>query len=512
MPTGLPETVQLALRHVDNAGFFPAEVLSPLREAVTGRSPEVRLPDHPVEILGPWEGLPPPAQKALRRAVEDEITRAMDYHPRGRVWPSMIGGLYTVDRILKGLNFPSRGLRYGEKWAAHAWAGPSNLRERLYDHRRRWVWENGRMVSVRDLLAGLGRRPRWLLGDYMTGVGVDPRCRGFHHDRSRNVTFGYLIGIDLIPSPDGVWCVEANLSTAFNQDRRDALDPEPSVEALFQVASEIGARHVGWHDQQWSEVQLWLIQELEEAARKSGMTVDIREGYRIPRRSDLPPGIRPPRKFVTSPPKVPENTLVLRRNSYSVGTDFVVSNKEPFIRGVEQELRSSGDARVRVPMMSGNPEDVLHPSEDGLPNLVYKYPGFGKGEGVFFLRVDDSAQALAVTRELDLSSGEPPGLFQPFVCSRLLPGRRVYDVRCELFITPLGARHVFSIRREAMRPLPETLDEGLVKTQGVFTSNLATGGRFAPLDPGEEDEIREAALAIGEALVRVLNHTFETVQ
>ena len=119
-------------------------------------------------------------------------------------------------------------------------------------------------------------------------------------------------------------------------------------------------------------------------------------------------------------------------------------------------------------------------------------------------------QAVAIARELDGKMGEPPGLFQPFVCSRLLPGRRIYDIRAELFITPFQARHAFSIRREATRPLPDRVGEGLVDGAGVFTSNLATGGSFAPLDPGEEEEIRDASLAVGEALIRVLNETFDT--
>jgi hypothetical protein len=512
MSADLRHTVESALRGVDERGAFRPEDVPLLRDAVEGRATEARLPDHPAEVLGSWETLPLPARSALRRVAEAEITRVMDFYPRGRMWPSLVASYFTAEEILKRRKALPRVVANGGRWASRAWYGPVRLRERLYGLRRRQAWKSGRDVTVADLLEALGRRPRWLLGDYATGVRVDPRCRGFYWNRNRNVAFGYLIGIDLIPSPDGVWCVEANLNTAFNQQRRDVLDPEPAVETLFSTAREMGARHVRWYDMDRSETRLWLMEELREAAHASGMTLDIRESYLIPRRNDLPAGTSRPGKYVTSPVDLPDDTLVLRRNKYEVGSDFVVSNKGPFIRAVHGELSRRGNSRARVPVMSADPAAVFRNGEAGLPNLVYKYPDSGKGQGVYFLRVNEPGRARDIAREIDRKSGEPPGLFQPFVCSRVLPGRRIYDVRCELFITPMGARHVFSIRREATQSLPDTLGEGLVKGEGVFTSNLATGGRFAPLDPEEEEELRSAALAIGEALIGALNQTFETIE
>jgi hypothetical protein len=162
--------------------------------------------------------------------------------------------------------------------------------------------------------------------------------------------------------------------------------------------------------------------------------------------------------------------------------------------------------------MSSDAASSFSPPTAGLPNLVYKYPAESKGLGVYFLKVDDPRDAEVIARKLDRDTGRRPGLFQPFVCSKVLDGNRIYDTRCEVLITPLGAHHVFSIRREAMRSLPETLENGLVREQGVFTSNLATGGRFWPVDPAEAEGTRQAALAIGEALVAALNHTFRTIE
>ncbi|MFC1662232.1 hypothetical protein ACFL3S_12415, partial [Gemmatimonadota bacterium] len=123
----------------------------------------------------------------------------------------------------------------------------------------------------------------------------------------------------------------------------------------------------------------------------------------------------------------------------------------------------------------------------------------------------EPGQAVALARRLDQELGNPPGLFQPFVCSRLLPGRRVYDVRCELLLTPLGVDLLYFDRRESTRSIPAHLGEGLVPAKGVYNSNIATGGEGAAMDPAEEDEVREAALAVGEGLIRLLSSGFETL-
>ncbi|MHC4781391.1 MAG: hypothetical protein ACYTFG_22695, partial [Planctomycetota bacterium] len=160
-------------------------------------------------IFGPWADLSGEAKNACRDLVESEITRAVTYHPRGRYWPGSVGAMYAVIRFLRRRRPSPKLDEWIQRWAARGWRAPTNIRERLYDRGRRRAWLRKPRISLGDLLAGLGRRPSWLVGDYVTGVRVDPRCRGFYADRGRNIVFGYLIGIDLIPTSDGVWCVEA---------------------------------------------------------------------------------------------------------------------------------------------------------------------------------------------------------------------------------------------------------------------------------------------------------------
>ncbi len=61
---------------------------------------------------------------------------------------------------------------------------------------------------------------------------VKERAKQIEDVETRQVMFGYLIGVDLIPTPDGVWCIEANLSTLerlqehLNQLKVDLRDQE----------------------------------------------------------------------------------------------------------------------------------------------------------------------------------------------------------------------------------------------------------------------------------------------
>ncbi|MFC1660069.1 hypothetical protein ACFL3S_01205, partial [Gemmatimonadota bacterium] len=383
-----PERVlQDASRFLNGHGYFRSEDADPVRAAVAVLSDARSLPDHPAEVFGPWASLPAAAQGALRRLTEEEISRVMDKHPRGYLWPQLARSLYYPSRALRASGRAPKLASLADTWTRRVSTGPAKLSEKLYVRSHRAAWQKAERISVADLLAGLGRLPRWLLGDYVTGVRVDPRARGFFHDRARNVIWGYSVGVDLIPSPDGVWCVEANLSSgAFQDDGWDELDIDGAIDRLFQAVRTLGAQTLWWHGMDWFPIHPRLIRALENTAESAGMKVTIREDFRVPPAPGLPKGASPPRKRLMSPTDAPADTLVFRRNDYRVGSDWVVSDKEPFIRGIGSALREVGDRRCRVPAMTLAPQDLRPPSDDGLPNLVYKYPDSEWGFGVHFMR------------------------------------------------------------------------------------------------------------------------------
>ncbi|MFC1660070.1 hypothetical protein ACFL3S_01210 [Gemmatimonadota bacterium] len=514
MATVPEEILQAASQRLDETGYFRTEDVRSLRTAVDALRGAGVAPDHPSQVFGPWKSLPEPARGALRRLAEEEISRVMSLHPRGRLWPLLARRARSASVGLEARGRYPRLTSWADQWSSRVVTAPSKLRERIDVMVHRASWARGDRVSAAGLLAMLGRRPRWLLGDYLTDVRVDPRARGFFHDRGRNVIWGYSVGIDLIPAPDGVWCVEANLNSgAFEFEKEedwDLFDGDGAVERMLQAAKNQGVSTVWWHGVDGGNIHPKLLEALEEKARALGLDLILREDYLIPFAEGFPAGTSLPGKRLMSPQDPPENTLVIRRNDYYVGSDEILSNKEPFIRGIGAALEESGDQRFRVPAMTREPEILTPLSDDGLPNLVYKYPYFAWGHGVFFMRVRNADEAVAIARRLDRERGNPPGLFQPFVCSRLLPGRRVFDVRCEMLITPRGVSYITAFKRESNQPIPNELDEGLVSAKGVFTANTSTGGTSSLMDLDEGDEIRDAAMAVGEAVVRLLSRGFET--
>jgi hypothetical protein len=504
-----PPVSAAALGRIDDHGRFPAADVDFLRSRVASVAAEGTPIDHPRDLFGDWSALPDRARRVIRAILAAEMRGSMDWYPRGVVWTGAAHRLARVAQRTTDQGRP-RAAATLRRWTTRLWAAPLRQRQRAILAWRARRWLRAARPTLVDLLAHLGRHSHWLEGDWADAVAVDPRCRGYHHDRTRNVVVGYLVGFDMIVSERGVWCVEANLNTSFAAIRRDVLNPEPTIPVLMAEAVAMGARRIWWVEQNQAPAREWLMDELARATRAEGLEFEVFEDWRLARGVRQVPGLPPTRRFGNMALDPPDHTLVLRRNALPLGPDRIITNKEPFIRGIAAMLEATGDTRVKVPVMTRRPDLSAATAEEGLPNVVYKYPDVGRGEGVYFFRATSEGHAVALARDLDRRTGEPPGLFQPFVCSRLLPGRRIYDVRCEFFISPLGVRPVFALRREATKPLPEHLEPGIVVTPGVFTSNVSTGGRFAPVDPSEEDEVWAGAQGVAEALGRLLARAYVT--
>jgi hypothetical protein len=497
------------LARVDSAGRLRAADVAELRPALRELLTDVATFDHPEALFGPWTSLPTATRQTLRALLARELRQAVRWHPSGRLWPWTVNRLVALAEWAAGCGL-GRLSSAANRVGLRLYAGPLRLRQASVRRLRARRWWRASRPGLFDLVAACGRMPNWLEGDWADQVSVPRRLRGPFRDRDRNVVQGYLTGLDLIPTDSGVWCIEANLNTSFTAAvRRPYLDPEPAVDVAVREALAMGAERIWWVEQLFAPTRSWLMQELVTRAHAEGLEVRFLEDWRVPRGEERPPGI-PPRAFCTdSGFDVPPNTLVLRRNSLPLGPDYLLADKEPFTRGLAYVLRERGECRVAVPEMARRPGRIPEPAAAGLPNLVYKYPDLGKGEGVHFLRVRDADQAEAMAREIDARTGEPPGLFQPFLLSRLLPGRRIYDVRCEVFISPRGVRRVFGLRRESTRSLPETLETGIVPGSGVFTSNVSQGGRFAEMDADEAVEVWAAADAVGEGLLALFSRAYD---
>jgi len=508
--TGLsPSLVQEAMNRLDERGRFRPRDVPDLRAGAKGAGSVLGPMDHPAHVFGPWSDLNSRAQAALRYVVESDIRSTMNLFPRGGLWTGLIRGGWNLDRILHDRSAPRRVRETVIRWTHRLSSGPLNARNRSVRSMRARRWENSSKVGPEHLLAWLGRSPHWLLGDFVEGVDVDPRARGYWMEPSRNVLYGYHVGLDLMPTPKGICCLEANLQPGVVNEFRQLLCTNPYLPGIQEIARAQGARRILWLEGLHGELPQWLISEAAGVGGRTGIPLEILEEPRMRSRLPLPSGMDPPNRWHLGLP-VADNTLVFRRNSLGVGSDFLIDHKEPFIRALEAELARSGEGRVYALPMTRIPPEIPDPASPGLPNLVYKYPDSMAAMGVFFLRARDRDHALALARELDRRTGEPPGLFQLFHASRLLDGGRIFDIRAEIFISPMGTASIAAFQRESSKPIPEDRWEGVFPGKGIFSSNVNSGG-VVTLPSGEaEKKLADAALAVGDAIRRILERTFRT--
>lgn len=504
-----PTPLREALARVDEDGRFALEDADSVRSIVHRFVDSGENPDLPSQLFGPWSEVGMNAQSAFRRMVEDEISGTMGVFPQGSIWNGMIRGGWELDRYLAESGFLAQARDSLIRWICRLRDGPMELRKRHFLRKQEMAWRDDAAPTLTALLVGMGKTPRWLLGDFVEGVGVDPRARGYYHNPRSNLTYGYNVALDLMFTDEGVFCLEGNLQREIGNMRHAVQPDHPTERGIIQAAKAHGARRVFWMEGHILPIRSWFMRRLKQEGLSEGIRVEFFDDPGKRRTRGYSDGLETPnrRAWLESPP---EDTLVVRRNTFPVGSDFVLNHKEPFVRGLDAVLTEWGETRVGVLRQTGVPPHVDVPSPNGLPNLVYKYPDGMGGKEVFFLRAADKTHALSLARDLDSRHQRGPGVFQPFAFSKLLPGRRVFDFSSEIFISPRGTWFLGSMRRDASKPVPMDNRLGLLDEPGTLTSNLGTGGTLTRVEGEELEAVKEASMVVGNALREVLDRTFQT--
>jgi hypothetical protein len=499
-----------ALAHVDRQGRFRARDRAAVREQVAQyRSGALAPVDHPADLFGPWETLPEPVQVAFRTLVERDISGTMRWFPHGALWTGAIRRCWEGDRYIAEQKRFRPLRRHLIVLANRLTALPMNARRRVLAWGRRQLWDRRMRCSLGTLLTALGRDAHWLCGDFVEGVRVAGSALGFHAEVRRNAVVGYHIGLDLMPTAEGMVCLEGNLQVGF-LTRRPTIQPHnPTGHAMIAAARAHGVREIAWVEGHRIPLPGWFIRQLSDLGRPHGIGARFYQDPRVPRRRDLPTATEadPVRRPWLAP--VPTDTLVVRRNEFPVGSDFVINHKEPFVRALHACFSRQPDGVVQVLPQTRHAEIAPGSFERGLPNVVYKYPDGLSGTGVFFMRVRTPEAAERLAREIDARTGEAPGLFQRFVAPNPSATGSARDYRAEILITPMGTWFLGAIRRVAGQALPSRVPEGLVESAGVFTSNMSTGGVIESTTDAELAQLEPAAIAVGDALREVLTRTFD---
>jgi hypothetical protein len=161
------------------------------------------------------------------------------------------------------------------------------------------------------------------------------------------------------------------------------------------------------------------------------------------------------------------------------------------------------------------------------PNLVCKFPERDQGQGVVFLKVASIERARAILADpiemnrhsvatvltklrFRFNLEDQTSVFQPYIPSSVLEGRRLYIARAHVLATPVGLSFLSAHRVVSKVPIPETIPEGLVEHSRPFIVNYSLDSEHAVMPATEEEKVGRAALDVVRALCEAVEARFQT--
>jgi len=509
---GLAALFRDAVAGADSTGRLPATAARALRARLDGPGAESLAARAGLEgLLGPFDGLPPAVQSSLVRDLEDDERRRLRGHELGDWHRGIVRSLRTprMRRAAKGL--VGRG-------AVVLRDGPGRTLYAL--HRAREV-RKGRRASrpfLSQLLRAAGIDPLSLTVYYARGLRQPAPYRGYWHDPKRNVTVGSILGVDLLPSAEGLWYLESNLNSAFRNARAALYEKsDPYVVNLFRFAQEGGYRRilvVLGNNHVLDPVMAERF-ERESAATRIDLTL-LEDAYLPKSRHGQTFGV---------PESLEPDTLAVRMKLYHANVDHVIHNKRACHRSLGIYQARTGDRDVLLPPTSDDPVASEYDARRPFPNLVYKMPELDLGLGVVFLKTPslENAHEL-VTRELRRRRpgkwsdrlnathlfDEHRGVFQPYILGSMLEGRRLYYVRSHVFVSPRGPQFLSAHRIVCAHPVPDELRDGIVRDRKPYFWSFDKGATFEVPSPEEEARAVAATLSVARGLSAGAAYGFRT--
>ena len=501
-----------ALHQLDGNGRLAAEDTRVLRRVIAETSREHRLSVamDPEQHFGPFESLPREAQVAIVQAIQDDDW----WRTAGR---NLGDWYFATSRLVRTARAQIKGTAFGRKTAplTHAVqalveSGPRCGLQEVY--RQRLLWQ-ARFLPRPPLAAvlKLGEIEPWNFAiGYARGIPQLPAFRGFWHDPSRHQTVGVMLGIDLLPAPDGEWwCIETNLNSALRPERTALYDRDPFVANLLEFVKARGYRHLIVMTGNVTHVDDLMAKQYEEgaAAHKIGLTI-LEDAYLPKKTYSQCHGV---------PPLNEGGTLFMRIRLYRTSLDSLLQHKRASRQALEMYKQRSADPDLRLvptglaPILDNTAPDTPW------PNLVYKFPERDSGSGLIFLKAASREHARTLVREALSSTprksfvaklkermpqwiDDHSGIFQPYVRPAMLPEGRLYIVRAHVLLTPIGAHFLSAHRVVAGSLVPDSLPLGLVRDSRPYLVNYSRGARYEVVPPEEEPAVVRAAMAVAKGL------------
>jgi hypothetical protein len=506
------------LHSVRSDGRVPRDVAARLRAAAKEqRRRRAEPPAHEiVRALPAFDTLPADARHSLHATVLRDDSWSM--------WLRRAAWRHAVTRTARtiAMRIPRRyaGLRRlmdQSELLFLMWH--ARLVHELYKGGLTWRGWTAREPTLAAALKIAGLDARVIASSYLHKTPQPLETAAYWHEPVRHTTVGVVVGIDFIVNDEGVWFVESNLNAGLMEERSRLYEADPFVDNMVRFARQNGYTSMIFLACNDYPVDAIMAARMEQAALACGLRATVMEDRHAPKG-------RLPQTFLV-PPLDRDRTLVVRSKMFHTTLDALFHNKTLSLHALEAYQRLFPDRDVRLPLTGAQSFPAVLAMEGPFPNLVCKFPERDQGQGVIFLRVPSLTRAQAILDDpiemnrhsvanvltklrYRLKLEEQSGIFQAYVPSSLVHGRRLFIARAHVLATPVGMTFLSAHRVVSNLPIPESLGEGLVENARPYIVNYSLDSEHAPMPPEEELRVSKAALSVVRALCWSVEARFQT--
>ncbi|MEW6600611.1 MAG: hypothetical protein AB1499_06535, partial [Nitrospirota bacterium] len=231
------------LASFDRGRYMPPHVSRTLRRAIKKRQSiddETLLPE---QYLGSFDLLPDKIRDEVVETIMREDRWSMAGHEIGN-WHIRMAQIMTRLRYsFSGHGF-KRLARLSHALAVLFRSGPAHALHKMYRFRIAFMRRFSSRLSFPGLMNLLGIEPWDLAVCYARNVPQRPAYRGFYHDSGCHNSYGVVVGIDLLPAPEGYYFIESNLNFGMSSTRSVLYDRDPFVTNLVDFAADMQYKHL----------------------------------------------------------------------------------------------------------------------------------------------------------------------------------------------------------------------------------------------------------------------------
>lgn len=469
----------------------------------------------PAQRLGGFDTLPVDVQNVIVKYIITNDRMSMAGHEIGKLHVILTRLLWRLRKNIPGHKL-NRTKTFIEILARAFQSGPAHIIYALYLLKRSWQEKYLSHSTIQSFPDSPGKDIKDYAVCFARHVPQLKAYRGFWHDRARNNTYGVILGIDLISSPEGCWYIESNLNFGMSNIRSALYDNDPFVQNLFRFTAEKGFSSLMFVNNTYANMNSIMASQLEKEALRYKVDLRIVEDAYLPHSQY--------QQSFGIPSLKSHNTLVVRTKFYRTSLDYLLQNKLASCRALKLYQQNFKEPALLLPQTGAAPLISSIALDEPFPNVVLKNPGHDEGKGILFLKATSAEHAAAILREsrksyrrkdfinrIYSSIEHQTPLFQSYIRSHLLNGRRLYKVRAHILLTPPGIYFLSAHRVISQYSVPDHLPLGVVRDSRPYLVNLASSSAYEVLPPEEESAVQSAAMAIARGFSWATSYGFNTV-